>query len=197
MDGALSARDALRELAANTLTPSINDLIIKACALALRHHPDVNAHYVSDALAPQPEVNIGIAVALPDALIVPVVHHADTVKLGAITETTRRLAERVRAGTVTPDELTGATFTISNLGMYGMTAIRPVIDPPQVAILGVGAVRQTIARVDRELVDRSLMTLTLSADHRALYGAAAAEFLADVRSLLETPSECCSETRAG
>jgi len=187
MDAARSARDELRALVTDRSAPSINDLIIKACALALRRHPDVNAHYVAGAVQRQSAVNIGIAVARPDALIVPVVHDADTASLGAIAQTTRRLAERVRDGTIAPDELEGATFTVSNLGMYGMTAIRPVIDPPQVAILGVGAVRETMARIDGEIVDRSVMTLTLSADHRALYGAAAAEFLADVRSLLEAP----------
>jgi pyruvate dehydrogenase E2 component (dihydrolipoamide acetyltransferase) len=93
----------------------------------------------------------------------------------------------VRSGTITPPECSGATFTVSNLGMYGMTAISPVINPPQAAILGVGALRETLARVDGEIIDRTLMTLTLSCDHRILYGADAARLLADVRTLLEAP----------
>jgi pyruvate dehydrogenase E2 component (dihydrolipoamide acetyltransferase) len=134
-----------------------------------------------------PNVNIGVAVASADALIVPVVRDADRLSLGAIARESRRLAELVRAGQISPGELEGGTFTVSNLGMYGMTAIRPVINFPQVAILGVGAVRDTLARVDGEIVDRKLMTLTVSADHRAVYGADAARFLADLRALLESP----------
>src|SRR5437764_15325959 len=105
----------------------------------------------------------------------------------AIAAETRRLAARVRSGEITPPELSGATFTGSNLGMYGMTAITPVINPPQAAILGVGAVREVLARVDGDIVDRPLMTLTLSCDHRILYGADAAEFLSRIRQLLEQP----------
>ena len=93
----------------------------------------------------------------------------------------------MRAGQITPPELSGATFTVSNLGMFGMTAIRPVINPPQAAILGVGAARPTLARSEGEIVDRTLMTLTLSSDHRILYGADAARFLADVQALIEAP----------
>ena len=100
---------------------------------------------------------------------------------------TRELAGRVRSGQIAADELDGGTFTVSNLGMYGMTAITPVINPPQAGILGVGAVRDTLARIDGEIVDRALMTLTLSCDHRILYGADAARLLADIRNLLEQP----------
>jgi pyruvate dehydrogenase E2 component (dihydrolipoamide acetyltransferase) len=107
--------------------------------------------------------------------------------LGVIAAQTRRLTERARSGEITPAELAGATFTVSNLGMYGMTAIRPVINPPQVAILGIGATRQTLARAGAEIVDRTIATLTLSSDHRILYGADAARFLADVKALLEQP----------
>ena len=116
--------------------------------------------------------------AAEDALVVPTILDADTKSLGAIAAEARRLAERVRDGTVTPPELSGATFTVSNLGMYGMTAITPVINPPQAAILGVGATREVLARAGGEIVDRHLMTLTLSCDHRILYGADAAQFLA-------------------
>ena len=107
--------------------------------------------------------------------------------LGEIARETRALAQRVRSGAITPAELSGATFTVSNLGMFGMTAITPVINPPQAAILGVGALRDTLARVDGEIVDRMLLTLTLSCDHRILYGAEASQFLARIRTLLQTP----------
>ena len=132
-------------------------------------------------------VNIGIAVATDDALVVPTLADADTKSLGTIANEARRLAARVRSGEITPPELSGGTFTVSNLGMFGMTAIRPVINPPQAAILGVGAIRETLARSGQEIVDRRLMTLTLSGDHRILYGADGARFLADVKALLESP----------
>jgi pyruvate dehydrogenase E2 component (dihydrolipoamide acetyltransferase) len=126
-------------------------------------------------------------VAADHALVVPTVFDADLKSLGTIAAESRQLAGRVRNGEVTPSELSGATFTVSNLGMYGMTAITPVVNPPQAAILGVGAMRDTLARVDGEIVDRRLMSLTLSCDHRILYGADAAEFLATIRQLLEAP----------
>jgi pyruvate dehydrogenase E2 component (dihydrolipoamide acetyltransferase) len=128
-----------------------------------------------------------VAVAAEEALLVPVVHDADAKSLGAIANETRRLAARARAGEITPPELSGGTFTVSNLGMLGMSAIRPVINLPQAAILGVGAARKTLARVDGEIIDRRMMTLTLTADHRILYGADAARFLADVKAMLESP----------
>jgi pyruvate dehydrogenase E2 component (dihydrolipoamide acetyltransferase) len=188
MDEAVALRERLRDtLADGQPLPSLNDLIVRACALTLRRHPALNASVTPDALRVWPEVNVGVAVAGEGALIVPVVRNADALSLGAIARETRRLAERVRAGQIAPAELEGGTFTVSNLGMYGMTAIRPVINFPQVAILGVGVVRETLARVDDRVVDRRLMTLTLSADHRAVYGADAAEFLADLRQLLQAP----------
>jgi pyruvate dehydrogenase E2 component (dihydrolipoamide acetyltransferase) len=118
---------------------------------------------------------------------VPTIFDADHKSLGQIAREARDLAARVRSGEVRPDELGGGTFTVSNLGMYGMTAITPVISVPQAGILGVGALREVLARVDGEIVDRTLMTLTLSCDHRILYGADAARLLADVRGLLEAP----------
>ena len=186
-DEVLSLRTRLRELAGEGPVPSISDVILKACAVALRNHPRVNSSFLDGGVCLHQRISIGFAVARPGALIVPVVHDAEEKSLGVIAGETRRLAKRVRSEEITPQELSGATFTISNLGMYGMTAIRPVINPPQVAILGVGASRDVLARVDGELIERSLMTLTLSADHRVLYGADAAEFLSEVRALLELP----------
>jgi pyruvate dehydrogenase E2 component (dihydrolipoamide acetyltransferase) len=186
MDAAIELRAGLKA-SANGDVPSLNDLIVKACAIALRGNPRANASYADGGFELHERINVGVAVAADDALLVPVVMDADVKSLGAIAGQTRRLAERGRAGALTPPELSGATFTVSNLGMYGMTAINPVLNPPQAAILGVGALRQTLARAEGEIVERTLMTLTLSCDHRILYGADAARLLADVRALLEAP----------
>ncbi len=188
MDGVASLRAQLKQAAGPaTVMPSLNDIVIKACAIALRQHPRVNGSYEDGRFELHSRVNIGFAVAADDALIVPTLFDADAKSLGTIASESRNLAEKVRSGAITPPELSGGTFTVSNLGMYGMTAITPVINPPQAAILGVGAVRDMLARVDGEIVDRAVMTLTLSCDHRILYGADAARFLADIRDLLQAP----------
>ncbi len=185
MDAVIAFRQQITETGARP--PSLNDMIVKAAALALRDHPQANGSYRDGGFEFYSRVNIGIAVAAEDALVVPTIFDADEKSLGAIAAESRRLAERVRSATVTPAELSGGTFTVSNLGMYGMTAIAPVINPPQSAILGVGALREVLARVDGEIVDRHVMTVTLSCDHRILYGADAARFLSTIRELLEAP----------
>jgi pyruvate dehydrogenase E2 component (dihydrolipoamide acetyltransferase) len=185
MDAAMGLRQQLKETGANP--PSFNDLIVKAAALALRAHPMANAAYRDGRFELYSRVNVGIAVAAEGALIVPTIFDADQKSLGTIAAESRQLASGVRDGTITPGELTGATFTVSNLGMYGMTAITPVINPPQAAILGVGSIRTQLARVGREIVEQHLMTLTLSCDHRLLYGADAARFLSHIREHLEQP----------
>jgi pyruvate dehydrogenase E2 component (dihydrolipoamide acetyltransferase) len=191
MDAALALRAELKTLAAeqvNLTVPSVNDLIVKASALALREHSHANGSYRDGSFELHDRVNVGVAVAAEGALVVPTVFDADTKSVGEIAREVRRLAERVRSNSITPPELSGATFTVSNLGMYGMTAITPVINPPQAAILGVGAARPVLARDGSgEIVERSLLTLTLSCDHRILYGADAARFLADIKALLEAP----------
>jgi pyruvate dehydrogenase E2 component (dihydrolipoamide acetyltransferase) len=185
IDDAAAFRQQLKEL--ESTGPSFNDLIVKATALALRRHPLANGSYRDGHFELYSRVNVGIAVAAEHALLVPTIFDADQKSLGTIATESRRLAERARDGAITPPELSGATFTVSNLGMYGMTAITPVVNPPQAAILGVGAIRDTLARIDGEIVDRRLLTLTLSCDHRILYGAEAAEFLATIREFLERP----------
>ncbi len=191
MDDALEMRAALKAAIDQDrdeqAIPSINDFVVKACAIALRRHPRVNGSYVDGRFKLHRRINIGIAVATDDALVVPTLADADAKSLGTIANEARRLAARVRSGEISPPELSGGTFTVSNLGMFGMTAIRPVINPPQAAILGVGAIRETLARSGQEIIDRRLMTLTLSGDHRILYGADGARFLADVKALLESP----------
>jgi pyruvate dehydrogenase E2 component (dihydrolipoamide acetyltransferase) len=189
MDDAIALRAQLKAATGDgTPVPSINDLIVKACALTLPHHPLVNGSYKDGAFELHDHVHVGIAVASDDGLVVATIHDAGIKSLGQIARESRRLAERVRTRTATPPELTGATFTVSNLGMFGMTAITAVINPPQAAILGVGASRPTLARGQNgEVVDRQLLTLTLSCDHRILNGADASRFLLDVKHCLESP----------
>ena len=185
IDALLAFRGQIKE--AGETAPSLNDLIIKASALALRSHPRANSSYRDGRFEFYSRVNVGVAVAAEGALVVPTIFDADQKSLGQIAAESRRLAIQVREAAITPADLSGATFTVSNLGMYGMTAIVPVVNPPQSAILGVGAAREVLARVDGEIVDRPLMTLTLSCDHRILYGADAAEFLSAIRAALEAP----------
>ncbi|NSW79859.1 MAG: 2-oxo acid dehydrogenase subunit E2 [Chthonomonadetes bacterium] len=167
---------------------SVNDFVTKACALALARHPRVNALYQNERIYPSSEIHIGIAVALPDGLIVPVLRHCERKTLRQIATETRQLVEKARAGRLTPDEYTGATFSISNLGMYGVDEFIAIINPPAVAILAVGAVqKQPVALDDDTVVVRPRMKVTISADHRALDGAVAAEFLRELKRILENP----------
>jgi pyruvate dehydrogenase E2 component (dihydrolipoamide acetyltransferase) len=155
--------------------PSLNDFVVKAVALTLREFPRFNASHVEGKVECYSRINVGIAVATDDALLVPVVLDADRRSLSEITTETRRLAEAARRRTLTADELRDATFTVSNLGMFGVGSFTAIIDPPQVAILAVGAVRD------------DLMSVTLSCDHRVVYGADGARFLSRLRDLLERP----------
>ena len=187
MDAAIGFRTQLKALGGDGPVPSLNDLVVKAAALALRRHPEANAAFRDGRFERYGRVNVGVAVATEGALVVPTVFDADVKGLGAIAADTRRLAEAVREGSIAPAELEGATFTVSNLGMFGMSAIFPVLNAGQAGILGVGALRETLARVDGEVTDRTLMTLTLTCDHRILYGADAAQLLSSIRELLEQP----------
>src|SRR4051812_22302876 len=155
--------------------PSLNDFVVKAAALTLREFPRFNASHVEGKVECYSRINVGIAVATDDALLVPVVFDADRRSLLEITTETRRLAEAARRRRLTADELRDATFTVSNLGMFGVRSFTAIIDPPQVAILAVGA------------VDEDLMSVTLSCDHRVVYGADGARFLSRLRDLLERP----------
>lgn len=188
MQQAIALRAQLRSVAdEGDAVPSINDIIIKAAAMALREHPLANGSYQGDRFVLYDAVNVGMAVAAEESLVVPTVFDAPEKSLGQIARETRALVARVRDGEISPAELEGGTFTVSNLGMFGMTAITPVINPPQAAILGVGGTRDVLARIDGQIVDRPVLTLTLSCDHRILYGADAARFLARIRALIETP----------
>ncbi|HYI79797.1 MAG TPA: dihydrolipoamide acetyltransferase family protein [Thermoleophilaceae bacterium] len=168
--------------------PSFNDMVVKAAALALRDHPRVNGAYRDGKFEAYSRVNVGFAVAADDALVVPVVLDADQKSLGEISRQALRLIERVRDGSITPPELSGGTFSVSNLGMFGIERFTAIVNPPQAAILAAGALMKKPAVDDRgRVVARDLMTLTLICDHRILYGADGAQFLARVRALLEEP----------
>ncbi|MEO9139752.1 MAG: dihydrolipoamide acetyltransferase family protein [Jatrophihabitans sp.] len=166
---------------------TITDLLIRACGVTLRSHPQVNSSWVGDHLLRHGRVNVGVAVALDEGLIVPVIRGADRLSLTEIGVEARRLTERARSGRLTPDEFSGGTFTISNLGTYGIDHFTAVINPPEAAILAVGAVHDEAVVRDGQLAVAAIMKLTLSVDHRVLDGATAAAFLRDLVSTLEHP----------
>jgi pyruvate dehydrogenase E2 component (dihydrolipoamide acetyltransferase) len=166
---------------------SVNDIVVKAVATALRAHPEVNVSFGGDKLIRHRRIHVGIAVALPDGLIVPVIRDADTKTVTQISAETRDLATRARSGKLKPDEFTGSTFSVSNLGMFGVDQFTAVINPPEAAILAVGATKQEPVVRDGQVVVGYTMAITLSVDHRALDGATGAKFLADLTALLENP----------
>jgi pyruvate dehydrogenase E2 component (dihydrolipoamide acetyltransferase) len=166
---------------------SLTDLLIRACAGTVRAHPAVNSSWAGDHLLRHGRVNIGCAVALDDGLIVPVIRDADRKSLTEIAAEAHELTARARTGKLTPDEFTRGTFTISNLGMYGIDHFTAVINPPEAAILAVGAAQQEPVVRDGRLAVATTMKLTLSIDHRVLDGATAAAFLRDLIEVLEHP----------
>lgn len=183
-------RGAINEYAAGLPNPvkvSYNDLIVKAVALALESMPEVNVSFDGDQLLFKSRINVGIAVALETGLIVPVIRDADKRGVLDIARESRRLSDAARAGKLTPDEFSGGTFTVSNLGMYGVEEFTAVINPPESAILAVGAIVPTPVVREGQVVVRDIMKVTLSVDHRALDGAIAARFLQELKRLLENP----------
>ena len=189
MTAAKELRVQLKEMALSSdrPAPSFNDMVVRACALALRDFPRANGAYRDGRFELYSRINVGIAVAGQDALVVPTIPDADAKTLGEIARDSRALAERVRSGAITPPELSGGTFTVSNLGMYGIRSFVAVINPPQAAILAVGELADRAVVQDGEVVVRPMMAVTLSCDHRILYGADAAQFLGRIRELLEQP----------
>ena len=194
MEGCVAMRAELAQATTSSAVPTYNDMVVKACALALREHPRVNASYRDGAIQVHSRVNVGVAVAvepedpMQGALVVPTVFDTEIKSLGEVARETRALAERVRTAAITPPELSGGTFTVSNLGMYGVRSFAAIINPPQVAILSVGALAPRAVVRDGEVVPRHTLAATLACDHRVLYGADAARFLARVRDLLELPA---------
>ncbi len=165
--------------------PSFNDLIVQAVAQTLRAFPQVNARWLGDAYEIVSDVNIGVAVALEDGLIVPVLRNADTLGLEQISEGCKALAEKARKNKLMPDDYTGSTFTISNLGAFGVDHFTAIINQPDSAILAVGRVADQVVAVDGGIQVRPRMKMTLSSDHRVIDGAVAAQFMAKLKAALE------------
>jgi pyruvate dehydrogenase E2 component (dihydrolipoamide acetyltransferase) len=186
MTAAVELRERLKEI--SDPVPSFNDMVVKAAASALREHPRVNGAYRDGKFELYDKVNVGIAVAAMDALVVPTIFDADKKSLGQIARDARAVIGKVKDKTVTPPELSGGTFTVSNLGMFGIEHFTAIINPPQAAILTVGKLDKQPAVDDKgRVIARDQMTLTLVCDHRILYGAEGAQFLARVKDLLEQP----------
>jgi pyruvate dehydrogenase E2 component (dihydrolipoamide acetyltransferase) len=188
MSAAVAARARLKAATPEGgVTPSFNDMVVKACALALREFPRANGAYRDGRFELYSRVNVGVAVAAKDALVVPTVFDADEKGLAQIATEARTLAGKVRDGSITPPELSGGTFTVSNLGMFGIRNFGAIVNSPQAAILAVGAIEERAVAAKGQITSAHLMDVTLSCDHRILYGADAAEFLARIRTLLEEP----------
>ena len=166
---------------------SVNDMIIKASALALEKFPEVNSSYREGQFIRHKEIHIGIAVDVPAGLVVPVLRNANIKGVRTIAREARTLIEKARANKLTPAEMAGSTFSISNLGMMDVTDFIAVINPPEAAILAIGSTRRQFVPVDDQPVVRDIMPMTMSADHRILYGATVARFLQEVKRLLQSP----------
>ncbi len=185
MDGAVDLREQIQRL--EDVKVSFNDLVLKACAKALTRFPMVNASWMGDRIATHADVHIGVAVAMPDGLIVPVVRNADRKSILDISREVKDLAARAKDRKLKPEEFTGSTFSISNMGMYDVTEFTAIINPPESAILAVGAVRKIPVVDGDDIRIGHRMNVTMSSDHRVVDGALAAQFLNEVRRLLESP----------
>jgi pyruvate dehydrogenase E2 component (dihydrolipoamide acetyltransferase) len=185
MERVAEAREALNALGQGKV--SVNDIVIKAVALALRQHPAVNAWWQDDHIRYWAEVHVAMAVAVEDGLITPIIRHADQKSLRQISAEARDLAGRARERRLKPEEYTGGTFSISNLGMLDIDEFTAVINPPEVAILAVGRVAEKPVVVDGVIDARRRMRVTLSCDHRVVDGATGAEFLKTLKAMLENP----------
>lgn len=175
------------QLSSTGVKVSFNDLIVKACATALKLHPEVNTSWVNDTLVQHHRTNVGVAVAVDAGLVVPVLHDTDKATLSEISTRTRELAGKARDNKLKPQEMSGGTFSVSNLGMFGIDSFSAVINPPEAAILAVGAMRPEAVVVDGEVAVRNRIALELSVDHRAVDGAVGAAFLKELAEILEEP----------
>jgi pyruvate dehydrogenase E2 component (dihydrolipoamide acetyltransferase) len=170
------------------LQVSYTDILVKAVAGALKEHSIVNSSLEGEQIKVYEDVNVGVAVATEKGLVVPVVHNADKLSLKGISSTIRALVEKAREGKLAREDLTGGTFTVTNLGMYGVDFFIPIINPPETAILGVGRVAEKPVAVDKAVVVKHVMNLSLAYDHRVIDGAPAAQFLTKIRHFLENPT---------
>jgi pyruvate dehydrogenase E2 component (dihydrolipoyllysine-residue acetyltransferase) len=189
MTAALALRARLKEIAGDRPAPTVSDVLTKLAAAALLRHRDVNATWADNAVQLHPNANIGLAVALPNGgLVVPVIRGCERLSIAEIAAARAEVVQRARDGKLRQDDLEGGTFTISNLGMYGVDRFTAVLNPPQAAILAVGRIEERAVVVDGEIAARAQMDLVLTCDHRSLTGAPAAEFLATLKGLLEEPA---------
>jgi pyruvate dehydrogenase E2 component (dihydrolipoamide acetyltransferase) len=186
-DELLTLRAALNAKAGSGVKLSLNDLIIKAAATALRRVPQVNAAWTDSGVALFTDVDISVAVSIPDGLITPIIRQADRKGLSAISAEMRDLAARARAGKLKPEEFQGGGFSISNMGMYGVSAFQAIVNPPQAAILGIAAAAERAVVRNGQVTAAAMLTATLSVDHRAVDGALAAGFLAAFKAIAEQP----------
>ena len=181
----IDARKAFNALGGSKI--SFNDIVIKACAMALRKHPMINSSWMGDKIVKHGDINIGVAVAVEEGLLVPVVRNADQKPMSLINQEVREYAGRAKDKRLKPDEMSGNTFTISNLGMFGIEEFTAIINPPDACIMAVGSIVQKPIVKDGQIVVGNMMKLTLSCDHRVVDGAKGAEFLQTVKSNLENP----------
>lgn len=185
MDNAIAARKAINE--DEGVKISFNDMVVKAVASALRKNPKVNADWIGDAIRYNDHIHIGVAVAVDEGLLVPVVKHTDTKGFAQIGAEIKELAQKARTKKIQPQEMEGGTFAISNLGMYGIEDFTSIINPPNGCILSVGQIKQTPVIKNGQIVPGNIMKLSLSCDHRVVDGAVGSAFLQDVKKLLENP----------
>jgi len=167
--------------------PTYTDLLVKLVGAALQREPRMNASWAGAGIRQHAEVNVGIATAVEEGLLVPVIHAADTLTLGEVAAKRRDLVDRAQSGRLRPEDVAGGTFTLSNLGMYNVDAFHAIVNPPQAGILAVGRLADRVVAIDGQPAVRPTLTLTLSCDHRAIDGARAARFLDELATLIEEP----------
>jgi pyruvate dehydrogenase E2 component (dihydrolipoamide acetyltransferase) len=185
VDAAVSHVNGLKQASGEKI--SLTALLVRACVVALKEHPRLNAIWREDELLLADEAHVGVAIALEQGLVAPAIFESDAGDIASAARGLNDLVERARGGRLRGAEMTGATFTLSNLGMFPVSSFIPIVTPPQVAILGVGATVRVPRYVNDELVGRSLMSATVSADHRAVDGADVARFLGTLKSTIEKP----------
>ncbi len=185
MDNAIAARAAINSISGSKV--SFNDMIIKAVAASLRKHPKVNADWIGEAIRYNNHIHVGVAVAVEEGLVVPVVKFADTKGIAQLGSEIKDLATRARDKKIKPEEMQGGTFAVSNLGMYGIEDFTSIINPPNGCILSVGQIKQTPVVKNGEIVPGNVLKLSLSCDHRVVDGAIGSEFLQTLKNLLENP----------
>jgi pyruvate dehydrogenase E2 component (dihydrolipoamide acetyltransferase) len=185
MSNAIAARKAINE--ASAVKISFNDMVVKAAAIALRSNPKINSSWLGDKIRYNQHINIGVAMAVEDGLLVPVVRFADNKSLSQIAAEVKTYSQKAKDKKLQPADWEGNTFTISNLGMYGIDDFTAIINPPDACILAVGGIKETAVVKNGQLVAGNIMKLTLSCDHRVVDGATGAAFLQTLKNLLEQP----------